>query len=175
MRRHIRNLFLATVLFLFYPSIILAADTHFIDFTKVLNSSKAGEKAQKNLKNKFQAESNKYKKMEENIKKEEVEIISQKKALSPEDYRKKVESLRNKVSELQKNKQKSLNNIAKSRNDAKKKLLEVVNPIIKKYMEDNNVRIVLDKKAVVLGDEKLEITNQIIVILNKKLPSLKIN
>ena len=68
-----------------------------------------------------------------------------------------------------------MSNIAKSRNDAKKKLLEIVNPIIKKYMEDNNIRMVLDKKAVVLGDTTLEITNQIILILNKELPSLKIN
>jgi Skp family chaperone for outer membrane proteins len=42
-------------------------------------------------------------------------------------------------------------------------------------MEDNNIGLVLDKKSVILGDVKLEITDQIIAILNKELPSLKTN
>ena len=42
-------------------------------------------------------------------------------------------------------------------------------------MEDNNIRLILDKKSVVMGDTNLEITNQIIAILNKEVSSLKIN
>ena len=76
---------------------------------------------------------------------------------------------------MQKEKQKTFNEIAKSRNNAKQSLLKAVNPIIKKYMEDNNIRLVLDKKSVILGDQTLEITDQIINILNKELPSIKVN
>ena len=42
-------------------------------------------------------------------------------------------------------------------------------------MEDNKIRIIVDKKAVVLGDTSLEITDKIITVLNKNLPSLKLN
>ena len=35
-------------------------------------------------------------------------------------------------------------------------------------MEDNKIRIVLDKKGVILGDKTLEITDKIIAILNAK-------
>ena len=42
-------------------------------------------------------------------------------------------------------------------------------------MEDNNIRLVLDKKTVLLGDNKLDITDQIIKLLNKELKSLSIN
>ena len=83
--------------------------------------------------------------------------------------------MRKKVSDLQKNKQKSFKNIAKSRSDAKQALITAVNPIIKKYMEENKIRIVYDKQSVILGDTKLEITDQIIAILNKESPSLKMN
>ena len=51
----------------------------------------------------------------------------------------------------------------------------MVNPIIKKYMEENNIRLIVDKKSVILGDTSLEVTDQIINLLNKELPSLKIN
>ena len=39
-------------------------------------------------------------------------------------------------------------------------------------MEENKIRIIINKNSVVLGDTTLEITDQIIVILNKKLPSI---
>ena len=41
-------------------------------------------------------------------------------------------------------------------------------------MEENKIRIVLDKKSILLADQKLEITSQIIEILNKELKSIKL-
>ena len=170
-----KKLIFITLLFLNYSLNSFADNPHFIDFTKVLNGSKSGSAAQKKLQDKFLIESKKFNKLQKDIKKEEIEIISQKKDVSAEEYKKKVEALRKKVAKSQKDKQNSFNNIAKSRNDAKQKLVKAVNPIIKKYMEDNNIRIVVDKKSVVLGDTTLEITEQIITILNKELPALKVN
>ena len=152
-----------------------ADNIYFIDFAKVLNSSKPGAEAQKSIKQKVQSENKKFTNLQNNIRKEESEIISQKSTLSPEEYKKKVQVLRNKVADLQKDKETSFNNITKTRSKAKNSLLKAVNPIIKKYMEDNNIQIVLNKKAVILGDTNLEITDKIISILNKELPSLKTN
>ena len=42
-------------------------------------------------------------------------------------------------------------------------------------MEDNKIRLVLDKKSVLLGDTKLEITNQIIESLNKEIKTIKLD
>ena len=42
-------------------------------------------------------------------------------------------------------------------------------------MEDNKIRIIFNKQGVIMGDATLEITDQIILILNKELTSLKIN
>jgi outer membrane protein len=163
-------------LFLFsFNQLVLADNTYFIDFTKVLNQSKAGAEAQRNLKNKFESESKKFLTEEENIRKQENELISQKKALSNEDYQKKVDELRKKVAKLQADKQNSLNGIANSRLLAKQELLKNVNPILKTYMEENNIRLIVDKQSVVLGDTTLEITDKIIEILNQKLSSIKFN
>ena len=83
--------------------------------------------------------------------------------------------MRKKVSELQQKQQNSLTDIAKSRAKAKQELLNAVNPILKKYMEQNNIRVVIDKQSVVLGDKSLEITDNIIDLLNKEIKSIKIN
>jgi Skp family chaperone for outer membrane proteins len=152
-----------------------ASDAYFIDFKKVLNESKAGADAQKILKKKLETASNKFKKQEGELIKQEQEIISKKKMITNDEFKKKVENLRKKVAELQKKKQDTFSGISKSRNDAKQQLLKAVNPIIKKYMEDNKIKLVLDKAAILLGDKNLEITSQIIEELNKELKSLKIN
>mgnify|MGYP001200843945 CR=1 FL=1 len=165
----------AFFLFATFNQNLLADSAHFIDFSKVLNKSIAGASAQKILKSKLENSINKYKKQEDEIRKEEQKIISQRKLITNEEYQKKVEVLRKKVAELQKNKKTEFNNIAKSRQKAKKQLLKKLNPIMKKYMEDNKIRLVVDKKSILLGDEKLEITDQIIEALNKELKSLKIN
>ena len=168
--------FLIYFLFLFYfNQFVLADNTYFIDFTRVLNQSKAGADAQQKLKNKFESESKKFSVAEENLRKQEGDLISQKKALSNEDYQKKLEELRKKVAKLQNDKQNSLNVIAKSRTEAKQELLKNLNPILKTYMEENKIRLVVDKQSVILGDTTLEITDKIIEILNQKLSSIKIN
>jgi outer membrane protein len=170
-----KKLIFITLFFLVYSLSSFAESAYFIDFKKVLNSSKSGAEAQKKLIKKFQTETKKFKELEKNIRKEESEIISQKNILSPEEYKKKVGALRKKVSESQKKKQKSFSSIAKSRNDSKKILIDALNPILKKYMEDNNIKLIHDKKNVIMGDKNLEITDQIISILNKEVLSLKIN
>ena len=167
MQVNTKKVILFLVLFLFYFSNSFAIDTYFIDFTKVLNNSNAGAQAQKNLKSKFLSETKKFKDQEENIRKEESVIVAQKKTLSKDEYKKKLEVLRKKVFTMQKAKQKSFSDIAKSRNIAKQTLLKKINPVVKAYMEENKIRIILDKKSVVMGDSSLEITDKIISILNK--------
>jgi len=167
--------FLIIIFFLFLTSNSFADNTYFIDFGKVLNNSKAGGAAQDGLKKQFQNQSVKFKKAEEGIRKEESQIIAQKSTITKEEYLSKINTLRKKVADLQKNKQDSFKKITAARKSAKISLLKTVNPIIKKYMEENNIRLVLDKKSVLMGDENLEITDQIITILNKNVSSLKIN
>ena len=57
-----------------------------------------------------------------------------------------------------------------------KKVLEILNPIIKKYVEKNEISIVLPKKNIIVGRKNLDITNVIIKILDgeiKKIEFLK--
>jgi len=170
-----KKLFIFTTLFLFYFSNSFSYNTHFIDYTKILNKSKAGAEAQVKLKKKIKSEFDNFKKQEVLLRKEETELISKKSLLSKEEYQKQVIKLRKKVADLEKAKKDSFNRIGKSRADAKLTLLNVLNPIIQKYMEENKIGLIIDKKSVILGDTKLEITDKIITILNKQLTSIKTN
>ncbi|MDB9761085.1 OmpH family outer membrane protein [Pelagibacteraceae bacterium] len=175
MKLFVKNTFVFIILFFLCSQGSYAETTHFIDFSKVLNKSTAGADAQKKLKDKLTSEVKKFNTQASDLKKEEREIISQKKILVKEEYRKKVEALRKKVAKHQKDRKISFDNIAKLKSNSKEQLLKSVNPIVKKYMEDNKIRLVVEKNSVMMGDTSLEITDQIIVILNKEITSLKLN
>ena len=42
-------------------------------------------------------------------------------------------------------------------------------------MKEKNIRMVVDKKSLLLADENLNITSEIMDLLNKKLKSIKLN
>ena len=67
-----------------------------------------------------------------------------------------------------------LESVAKQRSKARKELLKNLNPIIKEYMKEKNIRMVIDKKTILLADENLDITKDILKILNSKLKSISL-
>tara|TARA_B100000963_G_C22470472_1_gene599887 strand:- start:130 stop:654 length:525 start_codon:yes stop_codon:yes gene_type:complete len=154
----------------------LSADTpYFIDFKFILNQSDAGKKAQTYLKNKLEKGFKNIQDKEKKIQEEEKKIIQQKKLVSAEDYKKKVTELRKKVSALQKERNSLLKSVADQRAKAKNELLKNLNPIMKDYMKEKNIKMIVDKKSLLLADDALNITKDIMALLNNKLKSINLN
>ena len=152
-----------------------ANDVYFIDYSKVMNESNAGKKAQDTLKKLLSSSNKKFNETAKKLREEENKLISQKNVLDKEEYKKKAEALRKKVFNLNKERQENIKNIALKRKKAGDEMLKNLNPILGKYMEENNITVVIDKKNVLMGNKKYEITSQIIEILNKELKSININ
>ena len=173
--KYTKRFFLLIALCLLFQKPLFAEVPHFLDFKYILNQSDAGKKAQTFLQNKLQKGIKDLQVKEKKILEEEKKLIQQKKIISPEAYKDKVTELRKKVSSLQKERNTLLESVAKQRAKAKNELLKNLNPIIKDYMNEKKIRMVVDKKSLLLADEKLNITNDIIGLLNKKLKSIKLN
>ena len=163
------------LLITFISSNLLADTPYYINFKFILNQSDAGKKAQNYLKKKLENGIKNLNTKEKKIQDEEKKIISQKKVLSAEDYKKKVSGLRTKVSSLQVERNKLLKTVADQRTKARNELLRNLNPIIKDYMNEKKIRMVVDKKSLLLADENLNITKEIMSRLNQKLKSIKLN
>ncbi len=170
---------LSKIILIIIPLIIntnLTADIpYYLDFKYILNESTAGKKAQDQLKKKLETGINALNKKEKAIQQEEKKIIEQKKLLKPEEYKKKVQALRSKVSIMQKERNELLQSTSKQRSKARNILLKNLNPIIKEYMQEKKIRMVVDKKSLLLADENLDITKEIMNKLNSKLKSIKID
>ena len=154
---------------------MIAEIPHWLDFKYILNESDAGKKAQKFLKSKLEKGIKNLKDKEKKLLEEEKKIIQQKKIISAEEYKKKVTSLREKVSSLQKERNILLESVAKQRSKARKELLKSLNPIIKDYMNEKKIRMVVDRKSLLMADENLNITKDIMSILNKNLKSIQLD
>ena len=166
---------LIIILLLLLNSNLYADATYFLDFKQILNESNAGKKAQSFLKKKIESGFKEIREKEKKIQEEEKKLIQQKKLITPEEYKKKVNELRSKVSNLQKERKSLLDNVAKKRTKAKDTLIKNLNPILKNFMKEKQIRIVMDKKNILLADENLDITKDIMVLLNNKLKTIDLN
>ena len=170
----IKNLILFFFLSISLPSNLLADNTYIIDFAKVLNKSLAGKEAQDYLKKRINSTSKEFVKIEKKLLEDEQVIVGKKKILSKEEYQKEVSKLRDRVAKHQSNKSKTLNEVGKLRADARTKILKNLNPLLADYMKEKKIRIIIDKKSVLLSDVSLDITDEIINLLNKKIKSLNL-
>ena len=57
----------------------------------------------------------------------------------------------------------------KRKNTQLSEFLDKINPIIQKYMSENAINILLDKKNVYIGSINFDITNDIINLIDKNL------
>ena len=169
------NKFIVVLFLVFFNQTLSKAETVYLDFKLIFNQSDAGKKANQVLKNQLDQGLKKLKDKQKQLQKDEKEIIQQKKLLSADEYKGKITSLRKKVSVLQKERNSIIESIAKKRRKARKELLDNLNPIVKNYMKEKNIKIVLDKKSILLADDSLDISKDIIALLNKKIKSINLN
>ena len=147
----------------------------YIDMKFILNNSKAGKEAQEFLQKSFKDSQKLLGDKEKELKGEEKKLLEKKASLSKEEYKKNSENLRKKVIAYQGERRSALDVIAKKRQTARHQLLQKLDPILQKYISENNISLVIDKKNVVMGHTSEDITKVIVEILNKELPSLKLN
>jgi outer membrane protein len=171
--RYLKILSFVLLIFNFY-NLSFAEETYFIDMSKLLNQSKAGKEAQDFLKKKIINEDKKLKEEGELLKKEEIDLIAKKKTLSTDEYKKTLNQLREKNVKFQKKRANFAKIIATQRADARNRLIQALDPMLTKYMSENNIQIIIYKKYVVMANSKLDLTDKVLGIFNKELKSLNL-
>ena len=171
--RYLKIIFFVFLILNFY-NLSFAEETYFVDMNKLLNQSKAGKEAQDFLKKKIVIGDKKLKKEGELLKKEEIDLIAKKKTLSTDEYKQTLNQLREKNVKFQKKRANFAKIIATQRADARNRLMQALDPILTKYMSENNIQIIIYKKYVVMANSKLDLTDKVLGIFNKELKSLNL-
>ena len=147
----------------------------YLDVEKIMQQSEAGKSIIAQFKKKREVSISNFKKIEKGIVEKEKKLISQKNILSKEEFEKKLKELRIDISNYQKERSKKSNEITQSRIKASSKLINKLTPILEEYSKKNSIRIIVQKKHIVMGKKEDDITKDIMKIVNQKIKSIKID
>ena len=163
------------IFFLTFSTNIFAQDKIvYLDVNRLLNESEAGKYLNSELNKINNSNVEEFKKIETTIKSEEENILKQKNILKTEEFNSKVNELREKYKSYQELKNDKNEEINKIRNNAGNKILKIVNEILSEYSSDKKISLIIEKKNIVIGKTQLDITDDILKLLNKKMTKIEI-
>jgi len=141
----------------------------YLDLNVIMANSIAGKSINNQLEKKHKKNIKNFEKIEEKLKKEESEIIAQKNSISKEEFEKKIINLRNKANDYRKERTDNLNNLNNQRLDATNKMITLIRPILSEYSEKNSISLIIQKRNIIIGKTSLDITSDILKIVDEKI------
>ena len=147
----------------------------YLDMQKLMSQSIAGKNANMQIDAIHKKNINKFKETEKKLQDDEKNLISQKNILEKNEFKKKVEELRARANKYQKIKNEAIKKVNNQRINASKKLIDIINPILAEYSNNKSISFVIQKKYIILGKTELDITTDIIELLNKKVKKINFN
>ena len=168
-------IFKTLLIFLLSTKFSYTENVAYIDIDFIMNNSLAGKSITDKLEKNFKVKNEKLKKIEEELKSKEKKLVSQKNIIIEEEYKIKAESLMKEIKDYKESRKKFLNDFNSQKIKSTKLLLSKINPILADYSKDNSIDIIFQKKNIVIGKKDLDITEDIIKLLNIKVKQIEIN
>ncbi len=147
----------------------------YINMEKLFKESMVGISLNKQILEIYNLNEKKMNKLESEIKSEDENINSQKNILNDEELKKKISTLNLKIKEYQNLIKKNKDDLNKKRIEGTNTILNSLKPILSEYSKKNSISMVLQKQNVIIGKKELDITKDIILILNEKIKKIEIN
>ena len=145
-----------------------------IDINRVLTESKAAKDATKQIEKIQKKSEEDSKKEDELIIQEREKLIEQQSVMAPEAFEVKVADFEKKVQTYQIERQEKLRKLDQMVQEARASILDEVKPIINDYANELGITVILEKNAVIMSADDMDMTEQVIEILNKSLPKIKV-
>jgi outer membrane protein len=173
----LKRLITITFSFLFYFDSAISMDLKvvYLDVDKIINQSSVGKDLTKQLKVLNDNNIKRFKESEKKLADIKVSIVKQKNILSEEEFSIKANTLKKDVNDYKKNIDIARKNIDKKRLEATNKILKILNKILSEYSSKNSISLILQKKDIVIGMTELDITNQILELVNIEVKTVKLN
>ena len=167
---------LLTFFFLIFSSTVNGQEKIvYLDTNFLLSQSEVGKYVNLKLKNINDKNNEEFKKIEMNIKSSEEKLIKQKNILKKEDYENKISDLKNEFKSYQEQRKKKNSELSQLRNKVVNEILKHINEILTKYSQDKSISLIIEKKNVVIGKTDLDVTSDILSLLNKKVKKIELN
>ena len=166
---HRKYLFIFIVFFLFSnPVKCLGNDKiSYIDIEFLINNSNLGKQILKTFNDLKTKNLEDLSRKESDLKKQNEEIVKIKNEISEEELEKKIKILKLEIKEFNIHKEKISLETNKLRNKEIENFFNKINPLIQKYMDENSIDIIIDKKNIFIARSEYDITKDILDLINK--------
>ena len=145
----------------------------YINMEKIMKVSKAGKKIIEKINKSNEVNINKFKKIEEDLKEQERKLISKQNVISEDEFKSKIEELRKKISEYTMKRQNIIQEATQKRIKVSAEFSNKIKPILGEYAAKNNISIIVQKKNIIMGKTELDITDDILKIVDEQIPTIK--
>jgi len=163
------------IIFLFFTNQAFSEQKiAFIDMDRVISTSKPGSSILKQLTDLNNKNLKFLKNEEKKFKEKETKLISQKNIITETDFENKVDELKSEIKDYNQNRNKMLVDFNKLKIDNTNNFLKLINPILLKFSNDEEIAIILQKKDLVVAKTELDITDQVIIIVNTEVKEFNI-
>ena len=167
--------FFVIIIFIITPQIANSNDKIvYININKIINQSIAGDFINKELEKLHNINLSNLNTIKNELQKEEEKILSKKNILSEDEYLKQIDLLKIKVNNYQKKQKQMVNDLNNKRVKAKKELMDNLNIILTDFANKSEISFILNKKNVVIAKKDLDITDDIIKLLDQKIKKIRL-
>jgi len=144
-----------------------AEKTVFLDIDFVLNNSNFGKSIYSKLDELNKKNFDNLIKMEKELEKKKKAIDASRNISTKENLEKEISLFNQEINKFRSEKDKILKNFEIKKKNEIDNFLIRVNPLIQEYMKDNSISIVLSKNQIFMGNVEMDITGDIIELVNK--------
>ena len=161
--------------FFFNLSAFCTEKVVYLDVNYIMSNSKAGKYINKKIEDNHKKNINSFKKIEEDLKKEEEKIVKKRTVLSKEDFENEISKLREKANDYRILRKEKIDKITKQRLNATAKIINELKPILAEYSDKNSISLIIEKKNIIIGKTNLDITKDILNLLDKKITKVTLD
>ena len=165
----VKNFFFILFLILFSAQSSLANKIYYIDVDYIVKNSNKGLEIINNLEMINKKNNDELKKEKQTLLNIEQNIKQKKNILSEEELRSQIADLNKKVNEFNIKKNKINDQFKKKKNEQLNNFFVKIEKLIGNYVKDKSIDLLIDKKTVFVGVSSLDITNDIMDIVNKNI------
>ena len=168
---------LLIIFFIFFSKVSISHEnkTVYLNLNMIMENSNAGKSINSQLETNHKKNIANFQKLEEELKNEEAKIIAQKSVISKEDFEKKIINLRDKANKYRKERNDSINNLNNQRLNATQKMITLIKPILSEYSDNNSISLIIQKRNIIIGKTSLDITDDILKIIDKKIEKISLD
>lgn len=156
-----------TVLFILFTISSYAKDLVVVDIDFIIQNSKNGKEIIDDLNEKNKKLIDKFQKQEKIFKDKETDLLAKKNILSQDEFNNSVNQFKNEINEFNINKQEKLNEFNKEKTSKYAELVSYINDFLVNYSKENNIKVIIDKKNILISRNDIDITKDILNIINK--------